>query len=273
MLAADRRRQEQLQLDTSILERCKQIFSDALQGGRRLSRPGMMQLLEDAGISTANQRGYHILFYAALTGLICLGPLQSGQQTFVLLDEWAPDAPVLPRPEALGRLAVRYFTSHGPAGLRDFAWWAGLTLGDARAAISAAGTQLVSDTFAGQEAWWSAGSLPAPRLDPEEVHLLAGYDEYLLGYSDRSAMLPKEYADRLAPSGNGVFKPILLLGGQIAGVWQRAIKKGALELQVHPFGAPSFSPDRLDAAARRYADFLGLPLSGLTVHPDPLTEG
>jgi hypothetical protein len=97
MIAKDRRRLEQLGLDDEIMERCKELFYDALRGNKRLSRPDMMKLLEDAGISTKNQRGYHILWYISQTGLICLGPIQDKQQTFVLLDEWVPDPRELSR--------------------------------------------------------------------------------------------------------------------------------------------------------------------------------
>src|SRR5437667_8624903 len=122
MLAKGRRRLEQLELDETIMERCKELFSDALKGNGRLSRPNAMQLLEDAGISTRNQRGYHILWYLAQTGLICLGPMQDKQQTFVLLDEWIPHSKALSREESLVELALRYFVSRGPAPVHDFAW-------------------------------------------------------------------------------------------------------------------------------------------------------
>src|SRR5215472_325382 len=132
MIANDRRRQGQLELDETIMERCKELFYDALKGNQRLSRPDMMQLLVDAGISTKGQRGYHILWYLSQAGLICLGPMQDKQQTFVLLDEWVPHSRAFSREESLAELARRYFTSRGPATIHDFAWWAGLTVADAR---------------------------------------------------------------------------------------------------------------------------------------------
>ena len=125
MLAGVRGRQAQLGLDPAVLERSRQIFYDALHGGRRLTRAEMLATLERAGIPTQSQRGYHILWYAAQTGLICMGPMHKKAQTFVLLDEWVPGSRDLPREEALGELARRYFSSHGPATLRDFARWAG----------------------------------------------------------------------------------------------------------------------------------------------------
>lgn len=144
VLARDGRRQEQLGLDEAIMERCKELFYDALQGGRRLLRSEMLSLLEAAGISTSNQRGYHILWYVSQTGLICLGPMQDKQQTFVLLDEWAPGVRALSRKEALGELATRYFASHSPATIHDCAWWTGLTVADAKAGLESARSGLIS---------------------------------------------------------------------------------------------------------------------------------
>ncbi len=109
--------------------------------GRWLSRPRLMARLEEAGVSTAGQRGYHILWLAQ-SAVICLGPMEGKRQTFALLDEWVPAPRKLPRAEALAELALRYFISHGPATIHDFAWWAGLTVTDARAALRGGQTRL-----------------------------------------------------------------------------------------------------------------------------------
>ena len=265
MVAADRRRQEQLGLNTAILERSGQLFYDALHGDRRLLRSEMLTLLENAGISADHQRGYHILWYAAQTGLICLGPMQNKQQTFVLLDDWAPNARELSREEALAELAGRYFTSHGPATAYDFAWWAGITLTDARFGLAAARKGWVSETIDGKE-YWRTGepALPAAS-DPQSIYLLPGFDEYLLGYTDRSAVLGGEHAQKIVPGGNGVFRPMLVIAGQVVGGWQRSLKKNSVEITVSPFIPLTVPEERLFAAAQRYTDFLGLPLSGLVI--------
>jgi hypothetical protein len=260
MLAADRRRQEQLNLDEAVLEQCRRLFYDALRGDRQLTRPEMMTLLENAGISTENGRGYHILYYAALTGLICFGPMQDKQQTFALLDEWAPGARELPREEALAELAGRYFASHGPATLRDFTWWTGLAASDARAGLDAARKGLAAITAGGKEYWMAAGAPDGAAHDSETAHLLPGFDEYLLGYTERSAVLANEHAQKIVPGWNGVFRPILVIAGQVCGTWQRSIKKNSLEIALAPFAPLAIAPERLFAAARRYSDFMGMHL-------------
>lgn len=267
MVAADRRRQEQLDLNEAILERCKQLFYDVLHGGRRLSRPEMMTLLENNGIGTGNQRGYHILWYAAQTGLICLGPMQGKQQTFVLLEEWVPDAQDLPREEALIELARRYFSGHGPATVQDFAWWAGLPLGEARVGLAGAGESLEAAPVGDRQYWMAPGVSDLPALEPGSVFLLPGYDEYLLGYRDRGAVLAGEHADHVVPGGNGVFRPMLVVDGQVTGTWKRTVKKNTAAVEANPFMPIELPEEMLTGAAQRYSQFLGLPLASVTVVP------
>ena len=117
-IAGSARRHKQLELDEATFSRCRDIFIKALHGGRQLTRDDLYKLLEDAGISMNSQRGYHILWRSALDGIICFSAQRGRQQTFALLDEWAPGAVKLPRGEALAELAKRYFNSRGPATLQ-----------------------------------------------------------------------------------------------------------------------------------------------------------
>jgi len=266
-LAADRRRLRQLELDERTLEHCAQIFHDALHGGRRLTRRVMMQLLAEARISPAGQRGYHILWYLAQTGLLCLGPMQGNEQTFVLLDEWVPAARHLSRAEALATLATCYFLSHGPATVDDFARWAGLTLADARSGIdSVPSGLLVSDQQDARQYWWAADMPDAAPHDLPDAHLLPGFDEYVLGYKDRSDVLATEHAGKVVPGGNGVFLPTVVVDGQVVGTWKRLVGKNAVALSLSPF-APRLgvSDKHIAEAARRFSEFIGLPLSSVAV--------
>jgi hypothetical protein len=261
LLAADRRRMAQLELSVEIMARCQDLFYDALSGGRRLTRAEMMTLLENAGIRTHQQRGYHILWYCAQSGVICLGPKRGKQQTFVLLDEWAPDSRDLPREEALAEFARRYFSSHGPATLRDFAWWAGITLADARVGLEAAKSGLLSEAIEGDE-YWMKDALPTPTSEGKSgVYLLPGFDEYLLGYKDRRAVLAAEHAQKIIPGNSGMFLPMIVVAGQIVGTWRRSLKKKKVDVTLHPFTSLNHLEDRAVEAARLYADFVGLPLS------------
>jgi hypothetical protein len=248
----------QLELNVDIIARCMDLFRAALSGGKRLSRPEMLSVVENAGIPMNGQRGYHVLWYTAQSGVIYVGPMRDKQQTFGLLDELVPDSRDLPRDEALAELARRYFSSHGPATVHDFAWWTGLTVTDARRGLEAAKAGLVSDTFEACEVWMKEGACPAA---PDDVYLLPGFDEYLLGYKDRSAVLAPEHAQNVVPGNNGMFLPMIVAAGQVVGTWKRAIKKKGVDVTLHPFASPDHLGERAIAGARAYADFIELPLS------------
>ena len=146
-------RYRQLELDEATFARSKEVFAKALQGGKQLTRDEMLQGLEQAGISTAGQRGYHLLGRSAQDGLICFGTRRGKQQTFTLLDEWVPLTRSLTRDEALAELTRRYFTSHGPATVQDLMRWAGLTAAEAKTGLAAAGKTLIQETIADRVYW------------------------------------------------------------------------------------------------------------------------
>lgn len=262
MIAKDERRLKQLELDTAMMERCQTIFCEALQGGKRLSRPDMLQLLEDRGISTQSQRGYHILWYISQRGVICPGPMDGRQQTFVLLDEWVPHSRRLSREESLAELARRYFISHGPAAVHDFAWWAGITVTEARAGIEGARAALVSEKIDGKEYWLAADTPALNQSVQSGTFLLPGFDEYLLGYTERRAVLDPQHAQKVVPGANGIFFPIVVTDGQMTGTWKRTIKKDKVLITREVFnGLSDAEAAMFEAAAQRYGAFLGLPVA------------
>lgn len=142
VIAGQRGRHRQLGLDQADFDRSRDLLTCALEGGRQLTRDALYEILEAAGISTAGQRGIHILWRVALDGVLCFAARQGKQQTFALLEEWVPAARMLECDEALAELAARYFTSHGPATVQDFTWWSGLTVADAKTGIELAGPRL-----------------------------------------------------------------------------------------------------------------------------------
>ncbi|MGN6722641.1 MAG: winged helix DNA-binding domain-containing protein, partial [Marmoricola sp.] len=247
--AAGRRRG--LGLDDVAVKKARAAWEAGLSGGRCLGRPELFALMEAAGVDSGDQRGPHLLRYFAEQGVLCFGPHVGKQPTYALLQEWVPDARVLDRDEALAELALRYFSSHGPVTLDDFAGWAFLTKGDARAGLAAVEKQLERTDIDGLPHWH--GPLDAT---PTGVHLLPGFDEYVLGYKNRSAFSTPEIMAAVVPGGNGMFKASVLVDGQIVGLW--SVKRFARrqEVRVDWFeGRPRPAPDLLDEAAQRYARF------------------
>ena len=260
-LAASQLRLQQLELDTALLDQCRDLFQTALAGGKQLVRAEMMQLLTDAGINPKGQRSYHILWHLTQQGVLCLGPVRDKEQAFVLLDEWVPTSRELAREEALTELAGTYFTSRGPATVPDFAGWAGITLADARAGLEGAKAGLVAEKQGNKE-YWLAQSTPAlPPTETAATYLLPGFDEYLLGYKDRSDVLPAEHAQKIVPGNNGVFLPVIVRGGQVVGTWKRTFGKKAVGVSLSPFAPLAASPAELAAAVKRFTGFVELPLA------------
>jgi hypothetical protein len=281
-LAARTRRQRELELDGVALTRCETLIVRALRGGHRLTRSAAMALLEAHGIRTAAQRGIHVLLHLALAGVVCFGPREGKEPTFVLVDEWLAAIPAheMSREEALAAIAKRYFTSHGPATRRDFARWTGLAAADANAAFESVKSLLAPQRI-GEVTYWTPASGRAAsgvRSAARTAFLLPGFDEYMLGYTDRSAALPAQHASRIVPGGNGVFRPTLVVDGQVVGTWTCSLSKNPASKSRVPKGSASkrsavvmlapFDPRTpLTAAVRRaiaraaghYGRFLGRP--------------
>ncbi len=250
-------RLRQLGLTDGDFARAGEALAAALAGGQRLERHAAYAVIEAAGVSTAGQRGIHIIGRLALDGLLCFGPRQGKQPTFVLLDEWVAPGRDLPRDAALAELARRYFASHGPATLADFTWWSGLAAVEARAGLEEVKRELERREVDGQSYWLRpADRLPA--LQGPVAHLLPVYDEYAVGYKDRSAFLAAEYAAR-PDAGNGIFRAPVLIDGQIVGTWTRAMKKDRVVVAANLF-RPLSAEERtaLEGALERYGSFLRL---------------
>jgi hypothetical protein len=237
ILAGAATRRERLELTESDTERARALAVGALSGGRRLRRQALLTVLSDGGVATIGQRGYHLLWYLSQTGTLCLGPTEDGEQLFVLLDEWVPQRR-LDRDEALAELALRFFTGHGPATVADLVRWAGCTVRDVRAGLSAVRSRLTALDVGGTEHLMAPETpelLGAWREDARGVFLLPGFDEYVLGYADRRAVLDPEFAHRIVPGGNGMFRPTVVHGGRIIGTWRWTGRGTRRSVTAEPF--------------------------------------
>ncbi|MBI5304149.1 MAG: AlkZ family DNA glycosylase [Chloroflexi bacterium] len=258
VIAGSASRWKQLELDEATFSRSRKTIERALQGGKQLEREEMYQVLESTHISTTGQRGIHILGRLAQEGVICFGARAGKQHTFVLLDEWVPKSKRMERDAALTELAKRYFTSHGPATLQDFVWWSGLATNDAREGLELAKARLTQEVVAGQTYWFSAAT-PITKTKPQtaSAYLLPGFDEYLVGYKDRSAVLDPLYVMQ-TNAGGGMLNPTIVVNGQVIGTWKRTLQKDTVVITPSWFAAPKKSDQRMLKAARQYGAFLGL---------------
>lgn len=207
---------ERVGLTSNAFATGQRALISKLSGGVQATRKELYNIFEQAGIAEPSKhgRGSFILQYWAQEGLICFGPYHGKQQTFVLLDEWVPDSTSLTHDKALATIAKRYFTSHGPATVQDFAYWSGLTIAEAKQGISYNKDELGTVTI-GTKTYWIVNNNTLPGNIPEAC-LLPCFDEYTIGYKDRSAILDFNLRERL---GYGVNNHVILLRGRIAGTW------------------------------------------------------
>ncbi|MGY2082911.1 winged helix DNA-binding domain-containing protein [Blastococcus sp. SYSU DS0539] len=231
-------RRAALGLTDADAERARDLAVAALSGGGRLSRAALLSALDAGGVPTTGQRGYHLLWFLAQTGTLCLGPTQDGEQLFVLLDEWVHRPRRMEREEALAELALRYFTGHGPATLQDLVRWAGSTVRDVRAGLTAVRDRLDRVEVDGVEYFLdpeTADRYAAHRAQAREPLLLPGFDEFVLGYADRGAILDPAFADRIVPGRNGVFRPTVVVDGRVTGTWRLPGRSRANAPAAEPF--------------------------------------
>lgn len=220
------------ELDAATFKRSHKALTKALQGGKHLTRRDLKTVLNHTGVKVDDPiRLVHLLLRAELDGIICSGPLAGKQMTYALLDERVPATKATTGDEALAKLTLRYFTSHGPATLQDFIWWSGLTAADARR-----GVELIGQ---------SPRSVQPTRHSKPSAYLLPAYDEYLVAYQDRRAV-----GDSLGPA--------LIVNGKIAGTWKRTIDKKTLTIAVQLMRVLTNSEQlAVNKAVNRYASFVG----------------
>lgn len=252
-------------LDDRTVKRSCAMLHRALDGGKHLTRVELADHLKRARIDTDGLKLGYLIMHAELEGVICSGPRRDKQFTYALLAERAPRATTLERDEALAALTGRYFTSHGPATLKDYVCWSGLTVRDAKLGIKLATPLLAEETIDGRLHWSAASKLPPASRRASPVYLLPNYDEYLIAYVDRPAADSRRAANIEARS-NGAFPHHLIIDGRLAGNWRRTVKANSVVIEVAPYKPLSKAHARAVAGeADCYGEFLNMPVD-LTVY-------
>jgi hypothetical protein len=236
--AARRLRQEGVSPDDA--EQALATIERALADEGPLTRLQLRERLEVAGVRTEGQAMIHLLFLATLRGIAVRGPMAGKQHAYVLTRDWlGPQRPV-DREIGLAELARRYLVGHAPADDRDLARWAGLPLRDARAGLSAIGSELEQDADGRVRLKKQSanGEIPPPRL-------LGAFDPVLLGWTSREDVIGSHTG---LVTRNGMFHPFILVGGRAVGRWRLA--RG--EVGLEPF--ESIPPRTLPALEAEAAD-------------------
>jgi DNA glycosylase AlkZ-like len=244
----------QVQLDDKIFKTSNTIITKALQKGKPLTRNELKIALQKKGIRTDDIRMICLLLRAEIDGLICSGPRQGKQFTYMLLNERVPTSITFNKDEALAEIAKRYFNSHGPATIKDFAWWSGLTITDAKKAVEMIKSSLLYE-MAENEIFWFSSSLPPIKENKPVIHLLPAFDEYTVAYKNRNLILHKASA---LQSSMEILNPVIVQKGQVVGKWKRVVNKKNVTIETTPFIYISQSANKnIRSAVKSFAKFLG----------------
>ncbi|HET7615238.1 MAG TPA: winged helix DNA-binding domain-containing protein [Gemmatimonadaceae bacterium] len=223
-----------LGIDAKVLRRSRVVLTRALRNGQHLTRAELAAELVKAGVRVdGTQRLARIVMHAELDALICSGARRGKQFTYALLDERARPSRPMERDAAMHELARRYFTTRGPATEADFAWWSGLTKGDAVRAARSAESSL-DTAVVGKTRYWFPQAR-APRLKSPLVRLLPTYDEYFIGLRDRSAMHGRLSAARDLERVGFPSMNLVTIDGQAVGEWTRTVKpkSGTITVELY----------------------------------------
>ena len=246
-------------LDAADLRRGTTLVERALASGRSLTRAELGARLARAGLPAKGFSLALLAMHAELEGVICSGPRRGNEHTYSLLATRAPRARLLPRDEALAELTRRYFSSHGPATIRDFVWWSGLTTPDARRGLEI--NRAREETIDGRT-YWTLAAAPTGPARRRPLHLLPIYDEYVIAYRDRQAIPHGPIRIQSASRGPVTFQHALVIRGHVAGTWKIARTARGASVDVYPLKRLTEPEKReLNAAAARYGRFLDLPVS------------
>ncbi|MDQ6846269.1 MAG: winged helix DNA-binding domain-containing protein [Candidatus Dormibacteraeota bacterium] len=265
-------------VDDAMLAKSNHVVTAALRGGP-LTRIELGDALRGEGIEPrVDNRLAHLMIGAELDGIVCNGPLRGKQHTYALLDEVVPPAAAKDRAVALAELAARYYTSHGPATIKDFAWWSGLSTADASTGTNTAQPRLERTDLAGRTYWFAPTAHTTSGAVPT-AHLLPDFDEYTVAYADRTHLIDAADLHHMPSRMDVISNNVLVVNGRVVGSWARAVEKATVRVTVTPFQRlTKRGQTALASAAERYAEFLQLPLQldvqpPLSPHPGAATPG
>jgi hypothetical protein len=259
-------RDRYLEITEALYDKTNRIIRKALEGHKNLTREALGEALESAKIKVDASRMVHFMMRAEVEGIICSGALQGKTQTYALLDERVPPTKPLPKEEALARLARIYFKSHSPATVQDFVWWSGLSLTEARSGLETVKSELIAETIEGQTYWINpeySGTSCFSSVG-KQAYLLPAFDEYIISYRDRSAIVTQGNKSKVITS-NGIFSPTIIVNGKVAGSWKNpANTKNVLQLAF--FEQPE---EEIKKAVEKAAERLKAAhvIAGLTRNP------
>jgi hypothetical protein len=265
MIAKGRSRRLELGLGEEKIARGLQEIQIIMGSAGPMTRDELTATLNDRGvdIDRKSQAPYHLIAYAALKGLIYIGPdSKNGDQTYSLVSGLPRVHGPFAGDEALAELTIRYLKGYGPASPQDFCAWSGLSLADAKKGWKLATIRETFEDISVEDRVLS--SLATQHEHPEEsassdtvVNLLPAFDPVVLGYADREYLVPGKYQKEVYHGGQTV--PVVLVNGLAAGVWRYERRDKKLNVDVTLFGRGDRTiMDLVEEEAEDIGRFFGL---------------
>ena len=253
-IARSRRRLAQEGLPPSDVERAMDAIELMLGRDGPMTRTEIAKRLRRSRIRTEGQAIAHLMWLAAAERAVCFGPDVEGRQTFVLARDWIGEKAPRDRDRTLADLAVRYVRAHAPCMPADLAWWAGIRLGDAQRAWRAVADRLEEIELDGVRLWRPKG--PPVKAPRGMVRLLPAFDEYLLGWRDRSFAVAAEHR-RQVNRGGGWIHPVVVRDGEVVGLWKTRAARSDELVDMELFAEISpLMERRIKAEAKEVAAFV-----------------
>lgn len=250
-----RSRHKQLGLTKEIIAKSNRTIKEILARDQPLTRSELLEQLEEAGFENKDNRISHLLLRAELDGIIGSGPSRGTKYTYTLMEDHLSHVSAFDKEEARTKLARLYFQSHGPATLEDFVWWSGLTKTSSRKAIKMLRPELISEEI-GDYKYWFFDEFGQAVNNELSIYLLPAYDEYVVSYRNREMIISGE-DEAKAISANGIFRPVIVVNGEVKGIWKRMVKSDSVKVKLKFFENPGSEVKELAAGqAERFANFL-----------------
>jgi hypothetical protein len=244
-------------VDDDLAATCARLLTEALRGGGQLTRKELAAWFGRNGVEASGMRLAYILMRAELDALICSGAREGKQHTYALLDERAPGAKVLGHDGALAELTRRYFSTRGPATVKDYTKWSSLTVAQARRGLEMVGAEL-ERVEVGQRVYWTPGT-PHSRPNRPVVDLIQGYDEIVSSYGESRDLILSE----VGIPGTNPDPPLLhsiLLDGRLAGHWKESLGREEVTVATTLYRPLKAAEDAaLKQAVQRLGAFYTMP--------------
>lgn len=224
------------------LEAIAAAATEALGGGKALTREELTaEVVDRTGsqhLAEALGSGWGTLLKPlAWWGVLCYGPPQGNRVTFASPAHQVPGWSVLPTVQDAARTVIRAFLgAHGPATPKMFDAWLMRKMSrnkDLKAWFAALTDELTTVEVEGIQMCVLAEHLDEllATKPTTTVRLLGGFDQYILGAgTDATHVIPAERRSEVSRTA-GWISPVVLYGGQVAGVWEA--KDG--QVAINPF--------------------------------------